>query len=225
MPLFLLCILSTHINGGGTEGFSLGVAVQVNLVGTTALHDAAAWEKFGSEYAAKLLKAGADPNLLAASGFTPLHIAAARGQAKVARLLIKAGANPMEYSTHQGITPLYFAVQRGHADAVQVLLSTAPDSHAQVVNQLVSGQTALHAAALRGDAKIARLLLDAGAEQQKTTDQQALTPLEYAQYKGHTKLVRLLRQYAANKTAKSAKPTKQKKRGRKGRRKATRQDL
>lgn len=58
------------------DGLVMGVAVQVDLGGTTALHDAAAWGEFGEQYATQLLQAGADPDTFSNVGFTPLHVGA-----------------------------------------------------------------------------------------------------------------------------------------------------
>eukprot|EP01047_Picozoa_sp_COSAG01_P043669 COSAG01_NODE_3894_length_5575_cov_746.141136_8_plen_151_part_00 len=58
------------------DGLVMGVAVQVDLGGTTALHDAAAWGKFGEQYATQLLQAGADPDTFSIVGYTPLHVGA-----------------------------------------------------------------------------------------------------------------------------------------------------
>jgi ankyrin repeat protein len=42
----------------------------------------------------KLLRAGADPNLVQADGFTPLHVAAQHGDAAIVALLLLFGGSP-----------------------------------------------------------------------------------------------------------------------------------
>jgi uncharacterized protein len=57
-----------------------------------AIHAAAAVRNAGMVL--KLLRAGADPNLMQADGFSPLHSAAHSGDAIIAGLLLLFGANP-----------------------------------------------------------------------------------------------------------------------------------
>jgi hypothetical protein len=61
-----------------------------------------------------LLKEGAKPNLVTASGESALHIAAANGQSDIARLLIEYGAK-VNHLNNEGMTPLYRAL---HSPAI-----------------------------------------------------------------------------------------------------------
>ena len=71
----------------------------------------------------KLLKA--DNSLITvrdAKDLTPLHVAASRGQAAVAQLLLDYGAEVHGPSSADTWTPLVFAAYRGHFDVAKVLV-------------------------------------------------------------------------------------------------------
>lgn len=85
--------------------------------GATALHVAAAVGAHAA--AARLLSAGADPDLRDEAGLTPLHTAAARGDLALIKLLLLAGAAPGP--TLDEITPLDLALQGGHRAAAALL--------------------------------------------------------------------------------------------------------
>ncbi len=67
-----------------------------------------------------LLDGGANVNVQAARGHTPLHKAAFGGNAEMVRLLLNRGADPMR-ETEEGRRPLDIAEERGHAAAAAVL--------------------------------------------------------------------------------------------------------
>jgi len=74
-----------------------------------------------------LLEAGADPNLTDRRGFAPLHIAAARDDAKIVQCLLDHGA-AINVRTHSdGRTPLMIAAAAGFAEMVELLLSRGAD--------------------------------------------------------------------------------------------------
>ena len=76
----------------------------------------------------KLLAAGADVHGTGMNGWTPLHMAAARGQVEKARLIIKAGADVnrrIEIDAEK--TPLMEAASEGRAEAVRLLLECGAD--------------------------------------------------------------------------------------------------
>lgn len=73
----------------------------------TKLIDAIVRESFRD--AKKLLEQGANPNLLAASGFKPLHIATEFSHENLVRLLVSHGAD-INGRTNTGETPLHIAV-------------------------------------------------------------------------------------------------------------------
>jgi ankyrin repeat protein len=77
-----------------------------------------------------LVHSGADPNIPDEHGRTPLHLAAAAGSHRLARELLKAGANPLAEDT-QGVTPAGVAKVRrggGGGAAGWLLLETSSNS-------------------------------------------------------------------------------------------------
>jgi ankyrin repeat protein len=93
------------------------VAAQDEL-GWTALHHAG---RAGSRAVELLLGAGADVEVAAHDGTTPLHTAAAQANVEVARALIAAGASPA-LRDGNGLTPL--DVARREHDATELRLLT-----------------------------------------------------------------------------------------------------
>lgn len=81
------------------------------------------------EILAELIKAGADIHVPGTNGWTPLHMAAARGKTEHARLLIEAGA---EVNRRKEIdaseTPLMEAAHMGHPEVVRLLLAHGADA-------------------------------------------------------------------------------------------------
>lgn len=67
-----------------------------------------------------LVEAGADVNAAQAGGFTPLHQAAAAGNAGLVRFLLEHGAHA-DVRCGQGRLPIDYARERGHAAAVESL--------------------------------------------------------------------------------------------------------
>lgn len=66
----------------------------------------------------KLLRAGADPNLVEYDGWSALHWAGANGHGQVCQRLIQAGANK-DVKDDRGFTPRDMAVQMGHNEVAK----------------------------------------------------------------------------------------------------------
>jgi ankyrin repeat protein len=98
------------------------------FVKVTPLHSAVARE--GTEDLRTveiLLRHGAPVNAGAEGGGTPLHSAAANGNAAIVRVLVQHGADPT-VTTDDGKTPLDLARENGHADVVEIAASDGSPS-------------------------------------------------------------------------------------------------
>ena len=98
-------------------------------------------------------------------GQTALHLACAKGKATMAKLLVHRGADPVK-PDNAGWTPLHAVARSGFTDVAVALLDVlAP---AQLNLPGADGQTALHRAAYWGNAEVAALLVQRGADTQLT---------------------------------------------------------
>jgi len=87
---------------------------------------------------AKLLAAGADPNLAALSnGEMPLMAAARSGNVDAVKALLDAKANVAARDTLRGTTALSWAAEQNHAAIVKLLLSRGADANAS--SKVVAG--------------------------------------------------------------------------------------
>ncbi len=136
------------------------------------------------------IDAGADVDALSPDGFTPLMVAAQQGDARIARILIEAGASARILDPLMRATPGHKAGYRGHAEAARVLVELSDlDLDAQGP---YNGYTALHDAVWHGHADVAQILVDAGAR----LDIEGLdgrTPLDMAVEYGYPEIEAALR--------------------------------
>jgi ankyrin repeat protein len=126
--------------------------------GATALHWAAHWDDL--ETAELLIRAGADVNAQNELGATPLWLASVTGNAGMIDKLLRAGANPNVALT-VGETPLMTASRSGRVEAVKLLLAGGAKVN---VAERSRNQTALMWAAGQQHAKVAQVLVEAGAD-------------------------------------------------------------
>lgn len=148
-----------------------GSATEADNEGRTALHHAA---DLGSAHdlisalndmrrsSAALASAAAPDaadmvNQPDADGYTPLWLAAQRGDPEMVRLLLAAGAE-VNLPGAYGATPLLVAACHGREAVVRLLVESGADVNAATV----IGQTALDLAVERGHAAVVRALLEAG---------------------------------------------------------------
>jgi len=101
----------------------------------------------------KRLEEGTDPNIRDGDGNTPLHFAASKGCAEVARLLLRHGADP-NAQDKSGETPLHIAASKGHVDVMRLLLEHGADP--SIRNR--DGKTPLDLAEERGHREVASLI-------------------------------------------------------------------
>jgi ankyrin repeat protein len=106
-------------------------------------------EKVSIKIVATLITAGADIHFAGINGWTPLHMAAARGHAEKVKLLIAAGADlnqRKDIDAHE--TPLLEAAFMGQPETVKLLLdSGANASLRDVINNRTPLETAKYVAA------------------------------------------------------------------------------
>jgi ankyrin repeat protein len=157
----------------------------------------------------RLLEAGADPNTaLTPAGDTALMLAARTGRADAVGVLLEAGADANAAETWGGTTALMWAVSEGHLGATRALLDAGADVNARShyvaaangrgfegrtpraggaepdVAEFASGWlTPLMFAAREGNAGLARILVDAGADVNAVTGD-GKTPLALAIFNG-----------------------------------------
>jgi ankyrin repeat protein len=137
--------------------------------GNTPLHHAARSSDPG--VAALLRDAAAELDVLNAEGVTPLGMACAAGNWRLARFLLERGARPES----AGATPALLAAAGSEEDdaaGVQLLLK----HKAKVDARDAHGRSALHEAALAGNVDALDALLAAGADA-NARDEQLRTPL------------------------------------------------
>jgi ankyrin repeat protein len=162
------------------------------IEGRTPLYIAAMLPQ-GVAAARQLLAAGAEVDATSLVGTTPLFPAVTTS-AEMTRLLLDHGANP-NTRAKTGATPVLFT--RG-ADVIAQLLARGADARARSK----TGESSLMEAAIRGDVRAAKLLLENGAEV-NAADHRGYTPLLLAsQYdRDSVELVRLLLDHGADANA------------------------
>lgn len=138
----------------------------------------------------RLLDAGADTEAVW-RGYTPLGLAASQGNAALARLLVRAGANPDRANT-DGDAALHAAIRKDHADVIAVLVSAQPDFRFYDRDS----RTPLGLAVALGRPDMVRLLLDAGAPIE-AGDRYAHTPLWIADTFNQVEIAQRLRAHGA----------------------------
>lgn len=138
--------------------------------------------------ARELIDHGARLDARDALGRTPLHVALASGKAQAAELLLQAGAD----DELQGLFFDLVAEQALDRDTIELLAERGVDLDASDPE----GQPALHRAVAAGDLKLAKRLIDAGADVNRT-DSSGRTVLEIADVGGEPTMVTLLEQYGA----------------------------
>lgn len=144
------------------------------------------------EMATLLTNRGADVNLQDNIQDSPFLYAGATGQTELVRLFLAHGARFDVFNRYNG-TALIPACERGHVEMVKVLVGTKgfPINH---VNRL--GWTALMEAIVLGNGskkyqEIVQLLKDGGADL-GIPDHDGITPLQHAQSRGFTEIVKIL---------------------------------
>ena len=162
------------------------------LVGATfadPIHDAALDGDF--DEVQRQLDAGVDVNEESSTGLTPLHYAASSGHNDIVELLIERGANVNATDSGKGATPLDYAHWRDHEEVIETLNAHNAQREHEKGGKGIGQSSVIHDAALDGDIDEVQRQLDAGVDPNLKSSKGA-TPLFYAVYGGHLKIVELL---------------------------------
>jgi ankyrin repeat protein len=196
----LLLTLGADVNGPPTDA-DAQLRVPENQKGMTPMHVAAL---FGSTNAVNALaEAGATVDPKALDGSTPLFNTAQRGAVATAEALLARGADVNAQLLDDGLTPLMQAVLRGEAPLAATFLNHGADP--RLASHI--GHTALHAAAVEGNAQCVELIasregMDIDILQTvPTAGYSLLTPLHVAIIRKHLDAVRVLLKMGANPNA------------------------
>ena len=123
---------------------------------------------------------------------TPLHHAAARGDADLCRVLLDAGAD-VDKANEEGDTPLLLALRAGSVEVARMLMDAGAD-----VNEVNDeGDTALMLACRAGNVEMATMMRAAGADVNKV-NRQGDTALLLSCQAGSVELARMMRAAGAD---------------------------
>jgi ankyrin repeat protein len=141
-----------------------------------------------------LLALGADADFVSDDGWTPLTVAAERGDLSTIKVLLAHKAE-LPFSPTINPSPLNLAALCGHLDVVRLLLdkgpSTLPESQAYINATDGDGRTPLASASLYGHFRVAELLIEHDANI-AISDNYGFTPLCIAATYGCFEVVELL---------------------------------
>ena len=127
-------------------------------------------------------------NRYSGDGFTPLSLAAFFDQTKIAKLLLKNGADPDLHATNPSkVNALHSAVAKENYELCKLLIDFGADVNAVQMQNV----TPLHSAAHRGNLKLVKLLIMNGANIHLKMDN-GDTALSIAERDGHEEVKQYL---------------------------------
>ena len=142
-----------------------------------------------------LLRQGDDANAAHGDGMSALHWAAERGDARIAQMLLYAGANAAAVTRIGQYTPLHVASRAGSAAVAEMLLDAGANVAAVTSN---GGTTSLHLAAASGSVDVVEALVDHGAHVNARETVWEQTPLMFAAAQNRVEAIRALLDHGAD---------------------------
>jgi ankyrin repeat protein len=141
----------------------------------------------------RLLASGAAANTLSDDGWTPLHLAAFFGHAKIVELLLSHGADVAARSRNSnGNTPLHAALAANHKMVAGILIGRGADVDAPDA----AGWRPLHLASANNNLDAMKTLIALGADV-TAANAEGSTPLALARQRNHREAAALLQRYGA----------------------------
>ena len=141
----------------------------------------------------RLLEQSSPVNGYSPDGWTPLHLAAFFGHAKIAEMLLAREADVAARSRNtNGNTPLHAALAGNHKFVAGLLIGQGADVNAPDA----AGWRPLHLAAANNNLDALRALIAQGADV-SASNNDGQTPLSLAQEKNHREAAALLRRHGA----------------------------
>ncbi|XP_035507384.2 ankyrin repeat domain-containing protein 50 isoform X1 [Scophthalmus maximus] len=147
-----------------------------------------------AEVAELLMRRGADTDVRDAEGRPLLYLLVLEGRLEMATLLIEKGGVPLESRDSEGRTALHVASWQGSVEMVDLLLKHGANPNAQDTE----GRPPMHSVAWTGHAEVGRRLLDTRNVLIDLACHQGATSLSIAAQEGHTNIVEMLLERAAN---------------------------
>ncbi len=175
----------------GWSPFNVPGSGQIRIENVTPLFMAS--QVGNTEIARLLINRGADVNLMASHGFTPLMAALKHHQNDTAKFLIENGARidddppeKLQVDSWACLNPLLACVTNDNVEMTNYLVNKGVR-----LDILSERGTALKFAAMNGNFEIAKLLIDRGCDP-NAADQDGWTALQNAAGLGHTEIVEIL---------------------------------
>ncbi|KAL4853541.1 Ankyrin-1 [Chlorella vulgaris] len=135
-----------------------------------------------SEFVEQLQDCTLLPETQRAAGGCLLVVAAERGHASIAQLLLAADPEAAQCTDQKSQTPLHCAAQSGHIATCQLLLDSAPQTATAAD---CDGALPLHSAAQNGQTAVVKLLLEKAPQTATAANSHGCLPLHLAAQGGH----------------------------------------